>query len=106
MASVVGSRASSTARDATAPLPGSSPVVVEPFAALPAQEAGGDHAAQAGHGGVVGVLELLVEGVEDRQRRVEADEVEQRQGPHREVAAALHGGVDVVAAGGAVLEQP
>ena len=34
------------------------------------------------------------------------DQVEQRERAHREVAAALHGGVDVVAAGGAVLEHP
>ena len=33
------------------------------------------------------------------------DEVEQRERTHREVAAALHGGVDVVAGGRAVLEH-
>ena len=58
-----------------------------------------------GHGGVVLIAELGVEGVEDRQRRVEADEVEERQRAHREVAAALHRGVDVLARGGAVLQH-
>ena len=51
------------------------------------------HTPQHRHRGVVRVVELVVEGVEDGHRGVEADEVEQRERAHREVAAALHGGV-------------
>ena len=57
------------------------------------------------HGGVVRVAELVVQRVEDGHRRVEADQVEQRERPHREVAAALHRGVDVVHRRRAVLQH-
>src|SRR5690606_14991193 len=100
--------AASRAGDAVAPArdAGPSAVVVEALARLPPQVAGRHHAAQQRDRRVVRVAELLVERVEDGDRRVEAHEVEQGQRPHREVAAALHGRVDVVAAGGAVLEHP
>ena len=57
------------------------------------------------HRGVVRIAELVVERVEDGERGVETDEVEQRERTHREVAAALHRRVDVVAGGGAGLEH-
>ena len=76
-------------------------VVVEADAVLPAEAVGGHHAAQQQCGCEVRVAELLMERVEDREAGVEADEVEQLERAHREVAAALHRGVDVVATGDA-----
>ena len=45
------------------------------------------------------VAALLVHRVEDLVRRVEADQVEQRQRAHRVAAAVAHRGVDVLAGG-------
>lgn len=42
---------------------------------------------------------LGVHGLEDRTGRVDADQVEQGERPHRQAAAELHGGVDVLAGG-------
>src|SRR5262245_40035746 len=52
-------------------------IVVEALLRLATQLAGSDHAAQRRNRGVVRIAELVVERVEDRERRVEADEVEQ-----------------------------
>src|SRR4051812_35570753 len=68
-------------------------VVVEAAARLAAQQLGGNHAPQQRDGCVVGVAELVIQRVEDGQAGVEADQVEQGERPHREPAAALHGGV-------------
>src|SRR2546423_14808660 len=76
------------------------PVVVEAEFRLPTEMTGGHHPPKGGDGRIVRITKLVVQRVEDGERRVEPDEVEQRQRPHREVAAALHGGIDVVATGG------
>src|SRR6478736_10533826 len=81
------------------------PVVVETLAALATVALGADHPAQQGRGRVVRVPELGIKRVEDREARVEADEVDQLERPHREVAAALHRGVDVVPGGDAGVEE-
>src|SRR5262245_52832371 len=85
---------------------GSALVVVEAGARLAAEPFGSDHAAQQRRRRVVGILELGVQRLEDRETRVEANQVEQLEGTHREVAAALHRGVDVVARRDAGVEQP
>ena len=56
-----------------------------------------------GAGGVQPVARLLVHRVEDLVGGVDADEVHQRERAHRQAAAQPHGGVDVLAAGVAVL---
>src|SRR5438477_9173579 len=80
-------------------------VIVKASTRLPAELLGGDHALEEGNGRVVGVAELGVEGLDDGQRGVEADEVEQGERPHGEVAAALHGLVDVVAGRNPALQK-
>src|SRR5690606_15081633 len=87
-------------------LTSASGVVVKALARLATELTGGDHATQDGHSGVVGVAELVVERVENRQRRIETDEVQQGERSHREAAATLRGGVDVVSVGGPVLQHP
>ena len=82
------------------------PVVVETLTGLAAEALGAHHARQQRCRRVVGVAELGVQRLEDRQARVETDQVEQRERPHREVAAALHRGVDVVARRDARVEHP
>ena len=62
--------------------------------------------AQGRDGGVVRVPELLVEGVEDRQRGVQADEVAQPQRAHRVRQPGHHRLVDVLHRGDALLHQP
>src|ERR1700676_3662485 len=47
-------------------------VVEEALARLAAQQLGGDHPAQQRHGGVVGVAELLVEGVQNGQGGIQS----------------------------------
>src|SRR5271165_4793320 len=82
-----GPDAASGTPDVTAPVPprgSSAAVVVEAPTGLAAQVAGGHHAAQLGHRGVVRVPELLVEGVDDGQRRVQPDQVEQLERAHWE----------------------
>jgi hypothetical protein len=54
---------------------------------------------------VQAVTALLVHRVEDLVRRVEPDQVEQRQRTHRVAAAEPHGGVDVLAGGVLALEH-
>ena len=80
-------------------------VVVEALLGLAAELARGDQAAQQRHRGVVGIAVLLVERIEDGQRGVEPDQVEQRERAHGEPATALHGGVDALLGRHALLEQ-
>ena len=56
-----------------------------------------------GVGRVQPVAALLVHRLEDLVRRVQADQVEQRQRTHRVAAAEAHRGVDVLAGGVAAL---
>ena len=74
-------------------------VGVEAAAGLAAEQAGGDHLLEDRRRRVQPVAALLVHRVEDLVRRVEADQVEQRQRAHRVAAAEPHGGVDVLARG-------
>ena len=82
-----------------------SAVLVEAGAGLSSELPGAHHAAQQRHRGEVGVGVLGVERVEDGERRVEPHEVEQREGAHRETAAALHRRVDALLGRDALLEQ-
>ncbi len=74
-------------------------VGVEAAAGLAAEHARGDQLLEDRGGRVQAVAALLVHRVEDLVRRVEADQVEQRQRAHRVAAAEPHGGVDVLAGG-------
>ena len=74
-------------------------VGVEAAAGLAAEQAGGDHLLEDRRRRVQPVAALLVHRVEDLVRRVEADQVEQRQRAHRVAAAEAHRGVDVLAGG-------
>ncbi len=56
-------------------------------------------------GAVLAVVEAVVEGFEDRQQGVQADQVGQGQRADRLVAAQAHAGVDVLGAGQAFLEH-
>ena len=78
-------------------------VGVEAAAGLPAQQPRGHHLLDDRAGRVQPVARLLVHRVEDLVGGVDADEVHQRQRAHRQAAAQPHGGVDVLAAGVAVL---
>src|SRR3954469_5113233 len=70
-------------------------VVEEAPAALPSEEAGGDHAAQEWRGAEVRLSELGEQGLTDMRDDVQADEVAQRERPHGVTAAAHHALVDV-----------
>ena len=72
-------------------------VGVEAATGLAAEEAGGDQLLEDRRRRVEPVAALLVHRVEDLVRRVEADQVEQRQRAHRVAAAEAHRGVDVLA---------
>ena len=74
-------------------------VGVEAAAGLAAEQAGGDVLLEDRRRRVQPVAALLVHRVEDLVRRVEPDQVEQRQRAHRVAAAEPHRGVDVLAAG-------
>ena len=78
-------------------------VAVEALAGLAAEQAGGDHLLEDRRRGVQAVAALAVHRVEDLVRRVQADQVEQRQRAHRVAAAEAHRRVDVLAGGVAVL---
>src|SRR6266536_442007 len=80
-------------------------VVVEPPAGLPAQEPRRHHPLQQGRGGVDRVLELVVQHAGDVQRGVQPDEVEQGQRAHRVGQPQVHGLVDVLFGGDAVVEH-
>ena len=53
---------------------------MESLAGLAAQPARGEHALEQGFGAHCGVVVVLVEGVEDRDRSVETDEVQELEG--------------------------
>ena len=74
-------------------------VGVEAAAGLAAEQPGGDHLLEDRGRRVQAVAALLVHRVEDLVRRVEADQVEQRERAHRVAAAEAHRGVDVLAGG-------
>ena len=78
-------------------------VGVEAAAGLAAEQAGGDVLLEQRRRRVQPVAALLVHRVEDLVRRVEADQVEQRERAHRVAAAEAHRGVDVLAGGVAAL---
>ena len=71
-------------------------VLIEAFSALPAQFPREHHALEERRRGEHRVLVLVEHDVRDVVRRVEADEIEQRQRPHRVAAAELHALVDVL----------
>src|SRR6476661_3870420 len=72
-------------------------VLVEAAAGLAAQPPGLDVAAQQRAGPVLVVPEPVVQHLHDRQAGVQADQVGQRQRPHRVVHAQPHYGVDRLA---------
>ena len=72
-------------------------VGVEAAAGLAAEEAGGHELLEDRCGRVQVVARLVVHRVEDLVRRVQADQVEQRQRAHRVAAAEPHRRVDVLA---------
>ena len=74
-------------------------VGVEAAAGLPAEQPGGDHLLEDRGRRVQAVAALLVHRVEDLVRRVETDQVEQRERAHRVAAAVAHRRVDVLAGG-------
>src|SRR3954451_1684645 len=80
-------------------------VLEEAATRLASEAAGPDHALQRLHRRIVGIAELFVESLEDCGRGIEPDKIEERERPHREVAAALHRRVDVLDARRAVLGQ-
>src|SRR5204863_8976658 len=71
-------------------------VVVEAHAALASIPACAEHLAQCRRLREAPLAELVEEDVADRAERVEADEVRQRQRPHRVARAGLHRLVDLV----------
>src|SRR5215207_7660409 len=73
-----------------------SPLAVfeESSSTLPSQMPCRDHAAKERRGAVLVVTEAAVEHLEDRQADVEADEVGQRERPHRMRHPELHDRVD------------
>src|ERR687886_411997 len=81
-------------------------IVVEPTPGLTAQVTGRDHLAQECRSREARVLELVEQDVGDVQRRVETDEVEQRERSHRVARPEHHPNVDVLARGEALLEHP
>ena len=80
-------------------------VGVEAVARLPAQQPRRHHLLEDRRRRVQPVAALLVHRVEDLVRRVEADQVEQRQRTHGVAAAEPHGRVDVLARGVLGLEH-
>src|SRR4051812_30405554 len=70
-------------------------VVVEALARLAAVPAGGEHLPQGGRLGEATLAELVEHDLADRPHRVEADEVSQRERPHRMPRPGLHGLVDL-----------
>ena len=74
-------------------------VGVEAAAGLAAEHPGGDHLLEDRRRRVQPVAALAVHRLEDLVRRVEADQVEQRERAHRVAAAEPHRGVDVLAGG-------
>src|SRR6266852_1473631 len=80
-------------------------IVVEPAPGLAAQVAGRDHLAQQRWRGKARFFELVEQHVGDKQRRVQTDEVEQREWPHRVAGAEHHADVDVFFRSEALLEH-
>ena len=74
-------------------------VGVEPTPGLAAEEPGGRHLLEDRARCVEPVAALLVHRVEDLVRRVESDQVEQRERTHRVATAETHRRVDVLAGG-------
>ena len=72
-------------------------VGVEAAPGLAAEQPGGDHLLEDRRRSVQPVAALPVHRVEDLVRRVEPDQVEQRERPHRVAAAEPHRRVDVLA---------
>ena len=69
------------------------------------QVAGGDHFLEQWRGTVFAVVETVVEGFENRQYGVQADQVRQCQRADRLVATQAHAGVDVLGTGQAFLKH-
>src|SRR3954453_11744233 len=91
-------RGTSTARlDPHPPiLPRPALVVAEALAGLAAEAPGGDEVLEQRRGREPRLAEFLIQLALDRQRDIEADDVEELEGPHRVAAADLHGRVDVI----------
>ncbi len=84
----------------------SDPLVgVETPAGLASEHAGGDELLEDGGRRVEPVPALLVHRVEDLVRRVEPDQVEERERTHRVAAAEPHRGIDVLTTGVVTLVQ-
>src|SRR5260370_42037109 len=73
---------------------------------LPSQPAGVDVLAEDGRRPVLVLAQALVQHFRDVEAGVEADEIGQRQRPHRHVGAQLHGGVGVPRRSEAFLQGP
>src|SRR5262245_5377671 len=80
-------------------------IVVEAAARFAPEISGGDHLSQQRRRGEARFLEFVEQDVGDVERRIEADEVEQREGAHRIAGAQHHADVDVLARGKALLEH-
>src|SRR5215211_7201751 len=80
-------------------------IVVKTATAFPAQITRCDHLAQERRRRKARLLELVEEHVGDIQRRIEADEVEQGEWPHRVAGTQHHPDVDVLSGGEALLEH-
>ncbi len=85
---------------------GSTRVIIKPPARFPAMHAGRDHPAQQRRRGEARLPVLLEHDLGDPDRRVQPDEVEQRERPHGVAAAELHAAVDVGRRGDALLQRP
>src|SRR5262245_17929404 len=70
-------------------------VVVETLAGLPAKVPRHHHALEEGWRGEARFPELVEHHLGDEQRRVQSDQVEERERPHRVAAPELHRLVDV-----------
>src|SRR3954447_26149276 len=81
-------------------------VLVEPAARLAPVVARYHHALEQRRRRVLRALELLAQRVADRVEHVEADEVRQRQRPHRVACPETHALVDVLARREALLVHP
>ena len=67
---------------------------VKALSRLAPEMAGRHHPPSSGHGPVLRIAEAVVQDVEDGEADVEADEVGERERPHRVIHPELHHGVD------------
>lgn len=80
-------------------------VDVESASRLLADPTGIDHLVQQDTGAVLGVTQLLVEDLHDGQASIQTNEIGQGQRAHGHVGSELHGGIDILLGGNALLFQ-